>query len=277
MFNKQLNNELQPVLHKPVKIVVLVSAGRHPVSGRTRRAINDAQALELGLKLAAQYAGVLHVLHAGPVQESALRAYLGMGIAEIEVLALPPDIDVLPSLVTRLRELQPQLVLTGSRAESGWGSGCLPYFLAQALDIPIVPNADDIDLPDNAATAEVRQVLARGHRRALDVRLPALVTVDPAAPLPRQSAFARARRGRLRVDPFAIDTAAPPYFGERQPARRRPKRLHIDTTTSAAERLKAITDVAAGHGRMVEPDTAEEAAHVIYRYLIESGLLKSRS
>lgn len=277
MINNSLNNELNSNLKQPVKIVVLVSSGRHPVSGRQRRAINDAQALEMALTLAAQYPVVLHVLHAGRAEESALRSYLGMGVTEIEVLALPPDTDVLPALVTRLSDLQPQIVLTGLRTETGWGSGCLPYFLAQALGLPIIPNADHIALPGAAAVADVHQVLAHGYRRGLDVHLPALITVDPAAPPPRQSAFARARRGQLKINAAAIDTIAPPFFGEVQPARKRPKRLRIDTTTTAADRLKAITEVAAGHGRIVQPGTAQEAAHVIHQYLAGTGLLKSRS
>lgn len=280
MFKTILNKELSTISKQHFKIAVLVSIGRHPVSGRPRRAINDAQALEMslkiGLNLAAKYSVSLSVLHAGEAQESVLRSYLGMGVEEIEVLTLPPDTDILPPLIARLRDLQPRLILTGTRAESGWGSGCLPYCLAQALGFPIAPNADHILLSDAADTAGVHQVLARGYRRALDVHLPAVITVDTAASPPRQSAFARARRGLLRINPITIDTGVPPFFGEMQPARKRPKRLRVDTTTSAAERLKSITEVAAGHGRLVEPGTADEAAKVIYQYLAGSGLLKSR-
>lgn len=281
MFNNLLNSELSVISQQSIRIAVLVSSGRHPVSGRPRRAINDAQALEMALemrlKLATQYPVALHVLHAGLDAEPVLRSYLGMGIDEIEILALPPDTDILPPLAARLCDLQPQLILTGVRAESGWGSGCLPYFLAQRLGFPIVSNADYIALSDTAEIAEVHKVMAHGYRRALDVHLPAVISVDAAAPPPRQSAFARARRGHLKINAIAIDTIAPPFFGEVQPARKRPKRLRVDTATSAAERLKAITEVAAGHSRSVEPGSAEEAAHIIYEYLAETGLVKSHS
>lgn len=271
------------------RIVTLVSAGRHPVSGRARRAINDAQALEMGLGLIDQYPATLQTLHAGhapahaleselrPHLDSYLRPYLGMGLAEIEVLALPPEADVLPTLITRLRELQPQLILTGVQAESGWCSGCLPYFLAQALDRPIVSSVDQIVPGDTFSSAEVRQVLPRGQRRRLEVRLPAVIMIDPAAPAPRQSAFARARRGRLRIHSVITENFPPPFLGDRQPARQRPKRLRIDSALPAADRLRAITETATGHNRLVEPASAAEAARLIHDYLVEHGLLKPQS
>jgi len=55
-----------------LNIVALVSVGAHPLSGRPRRAEQDARAVELGLHLAGER---LQVLHAGDPQQEALRAY----------------------------------------------------------------------------------------------------------------------------------------------------------------------------------------------------------
>ncbi len=261
-----------------IRVAVLVSEGRHPVSIRVRRAVNDAQALELGLRLAAAYPVDLYVLHAGDAQSAALRSYLGMGIEAVQVLAVPPEVDIQPVLANHLRTLEPLLVLTGSRAEAGWGSGCLPYFLAHSLGWPIIPAGDDISLAAHLDKAAIRQVRARGQRRALEASLPAVITVDTAAPLPRQSAFARARNGRINVISGAnIHDLPPPFIGEARPARQRPKRLRVGNAPSAAERLKAITEVATGHGRITAPPTPAEAARVVHQYLVDNGLLKSRT
>jgi len=69
-----------------VDIAVLLSVGRHPASGRARRADLDARALELALGLADT--ARVHAIHAGDPQEPALREYLGMGIGRLTVL--PP-------------------------------------------------------------------------------------------------------------------------------------------------------------------------------------------
>ncbi|MDB6047891.1 MAG: electron transfer flavoprotein subunit beta, partial [Pseudomonas sp.] len=85
-----------PVDNNAIHVVSLVSIGAHPTSGRPRRAEQDARAVELGLQLAGDN---LHVLHAGNVQEPALRAYLGMGLDELHVLEQPEGADALPALV----------------------------------------------------------------------------------------------------------------------------------------------------------------------------------
>ncbi|MBO4970836.1 MAG: electron transfer flavoprotein subunit beta, partial [Pseudomonas sp.] len=107
-----------------IATVALVSIGAHPASGRARRAEQDARAVELGLELAGDS---LHVLHAGNPHEPALRAYLGMGLDELHVLEQPDGADAVPALRDYIREAGVQLVLTGSQAETGEGSGMLPY------------------------------------------------------------------------------------------------------------------------------------------------------
>ena len=69
-----------------LNIIALVSVGAHPTSGRSRRAEQDARAVELGLRLAGER---LQLLHAGDPQEPALRGYLGMGLSEMTVLEQP--------------------------------------------------------------------------------------------------------------------------------------------------------------------------------------------
>ncbi|MGH8433395.1 MAG: electron transfer flavoprotein subunit beta, partial [Pseudomonas sp.] len=168
-----------------LNIIALVSIGAHPSSGRARRAEQDARAVELGLRLAAER---LQVLHAGDTREEALRAYLGMGLAELSVLEQPRGADALPVLASYLSESGAQLVLTGSQAETGEGSGMLPFLLAEKLGWPLVVGLAEVEQVENGV-AQVLQALPRGQRRRLKVRLPFLASVDNAAPTARQSAF----------------------------------------------------------------------------------------
>jgi electron transfer flavoprotein beta subunit len=129
----------------------------------------------------------------------------------------------------------------------------------------------------------VDQALPRGARRRVRVTLPAVVTVHPAAPPPRPFAFAAVRRGRLV--PVAVEAgcaAAPPAAApagaelslEERPWRRRP-RLIAGTSTagSAAERLKAATEVAGGGGRLIVDPAPDEAAREILAFLRGIGVV----
>ena len=251
-----------------VDVAVLVSAGRHPASGRSRMAAADARALELGLRLGPSAA--LHVIHAGDPEEPALRDYLGMGVERLTLLRQPAGADVASALLAHLQSLQPRLILTGTAAEQGEGSGMLPYLLAERLGAVLLSHVAEVSL--EATSLIALQALPRGRRRRLSAPLPALATVALAAAAPRQSAFARARRGRIEI----VDMpAVMPAADERRilPARPKPRRLKLATGGSAAERLKAATEMQAGRGRLLVNPPAEEAARAIYDYLVEEGIL----
>ena len=247
---------------------MLLSAGRHPVSGRARRASLDARALELALALPG---AEVAALHAGEPATPALRDYLGMGLGSLTVLQVEPDSDVLPPLLDRLQERTPDLLLCGQVAEAGEGSGLLPYLLAETLDWPIVAQAAALAV--EGSEAEVLQGLPGGQRRALAVALPCVVTVGSAAPVPRQVAFGPARRGVVEV----IEVPSAPDRGvagrRLSPARSRPKRLKIVRGTSAAERLAAATDQSAKDGQVISGADPRAAAEAIYNALVEEEVL----
>lgn len=254
-----------------LNIITLVSVGAHPTSGRARRAEQDARAVELGLRLAGER---LQVLHAGDPQEEALRAYLGMGLAEIAVLEQPPQADTLPILVDYLREASAQLVLTGSQAETGEGSGMLPFLLAERLGWPLVVGLAEVEKVENGM-AQVLQALPRGQRRRLQVRLPFVASVDNAAPVARQSAFGPARRGQLQAHEVSIVDDELLATAQLQPARPRPKRLKVIKAKTGAERMKAATAKASGGGGQVLKDVSPQAgAEAIFKLLVEEGVLR---
>lgn len=253
------------------KVISLVSVGAHPTSGRSRRAEQDSRAVELGLQLAGDS---LQVLHAGDPHEEALRAYLGMGLAKLEVLEQPSGADVLGPLGDYLRDAGAQLVLTGSQAETGEGSGMLPYLLAERLGWPLVVGLAEVESIDNG-TAQVLQALPRGQRRRLKVRLPFLASVDNAAPKPRQSAFGPARRGVLAAHEVEIVDDELFSNAELLPAKPRPKRLKVIKAKSGADRMKAATAKASGGGGQVLKDVSPQAgAEAILKLLVEEGVLR---
>src|SRR5690348_16298234 len=178
-----------------IDVAVLLSIGRHPASRRSRRADLDSRALELTLRLG--QAVRLHAVHAGDPAEPALDDYLGMGLQALTVLRQPPGVDVFPAIAHHLAGLAPALVLCGTGAEIGEGSGMLPYMLARELGTALLPSIAELTLEDSGITA--LQALPRGRRRRLKAALPAIATVDPSAPTARQSAFLRARAGVIET------------------------------------------------------------------------------
>lgn len=254
-----------------LNIVALISVGAHPTSGRTRRAEQDARAVELGLRLAGER---LQLVHAGDPEEEALRGYLGMGLTELTVLKQPRGADALPVLAEHLANAGAQIVLTGSQAETGEGSGMLPYLLAERLGWPLVVGLAEVESVENG-NALVLQALPRGQRRRLKVRLPFLASIDSAGPSARQSAFGPARRGQLNAAAVPVTEDELLADAQLQPARPRPKRLKVIQGKTAADRLKAATAKASGDGGQVLRDVSpEEGAEAIFKLLREEGVLR---
>lgn len=259
-------------------ISVLVSAGIHPASGRARRSQLDARAVELGLGLAGTG---LNLLHAGDPANPCLREYLGMGLPSMQVLAVEPSQDPLPALLWQLEQQCPQILLAGCAAEQGEASGLLPYLVAKKLGWPLVNNIAGIRSVENGY-AELLQALPRGQRRVVRVRLPFVATVDKAAPAPRQSAFAVARRGQLDVlgipSEVVSKCAAVADSVDIQPARKRPRRLAAAMDSgpkSAADRFKAATAKQASSGNTVmNNQPVSEQAQAIFKLLLEEGVVR---
>ena len=256
-------------------VAVLLSIGRHPVSGRARRAATDAQALEMALAMRPRR---LTAIHAGPAADGeALRAYLGMGLERLTLLHLPEGSDPVEPLIAHLRQFDPSLVLTGRQAEDGEGSGMLPYLIARGLDAAVVPDVVGIgsaDTPDSMPGAvDLVQALPRGQRRALIATVRLIATVHPSAPPARASAFGPARRGV--IEPVAVQATADLFLPdcEHRPWRPKPKLMRVKRGGSALDRLKAATESKSGKGQLLVNPIAEAGALAIYDSLVEQGML----
>lgn len=264
----------QSITGTEVKIVALISVGKHPQSGRVRRADQDSRGVELGMKLAGLREHSLEVLHAGDPQEQSLRSYAGMGLHAVKVLALDTAADAVMPLGEYLQQSAADIVLTGVRAESGESSGMMPYQLAEKLGWPIVPRVADI-VSVEAGVAEVLQALPRGQRRSLKVRLPFIASVDSAAEDARQSAYGPASRAVMDIEIVNSSTDQLREGWSDAPARKRPKRLKVIKAKTAAERFKAATAKSQGEGgRVMQNEPAVEQAQAIFDLLKEEGVLR---
>ncbi|MCW8328460.1 electron transfer flavoprotein subunit beta [Photobacterium sp. SDRW27] len=268
------------MLCEPLQIMVLVSTGMHSLTGRPCRASLDAQAIELALQQSGAVNEVVHAGHADESEQSALRDYLGMGIGQITVLKLPELFDPVSALAQYVNEAEPDLVLCGEQAEWGEASGLLPYLLADQLGWAIVPHIAGLaGVADGHI--ELLQALPRGQRRKIQVKQPAVVTINGAAPQARQSAFSKARDGIIKVLESELKSEFEPAADSElsqwqlQPAKPRPKRLKSITANTAAERMKAaITVTQSQAGKVLQDSSPQQAAEAILALLREEGILK---
>ncbi|WP_417583862.1 electron transfer flavoprotein subunit beta [Nitrincola sp.] len=260
-------------LASPCKVAALLSIGQHPITGRARRADQDARALEMALNLSDVRLLPVHAGWVDDTSEAALRGYLGMGVPELHLLQQPAEADVVPVLEAFVRQQQVSLVLCGGRAESGEGSGMLPYLLAQRLGWPVISGLAEIEQL-KAGSVTLLQALPRGQRRRLKVTLPAVLALDSAAPVARQSAFGPARRGELIQQGSEVTADLDRSDWDFQPARKRPKRLKIIKASSARDRFKAAAAKAeASGGQVLQNQPADVAADAILKMLLEEGVL----
>ncbi|TNC07703.1 electron transfer flavoprotein subunit beta [Methylobacterium terricola] len=264
-----------------MKIAVLLSAGRHPVSSTAVLPRLEAQAIRIATRLGAAFgvpdeAAAPFGLHAGP-DAAAVADALGQGLGRLEHIALSEGADPVPALAARLAATAPDLILAGRRGQGGGESGIVPYALAAALDRPLIADVVAVAPGDEAGTLRLDQSLGRGALRRVVVRGPVLATVHPDAPAPLAYAFGRARRGTIvSLGPTADPGAGPVIPVEERPYRRRPKVVKgAPAGGSAAERLKAATGEsgAASRGRLLVDPDPEEAAREILAYLRRIGVV----
>lgn len=252
-----------------MKITVLLSAGLHPISGRPCPVPVELQAVRLGVDLGGEIVG----LHAGP-DAAMLRDALGHGLPRLDHIAVPEGSDPTPSLAAKLRDIGPSLILAGRMAQGGEDTGTLPYTLARALGLPIVADAVALYPGPEDGTLTVEQALPKGARRRVVVKLPAVVTVHPAAPAPLPFAFAVARRGMIETAP-GLNAPLPETAIEQRPYRKRPKLIATSAAgASAADRLRAATQTASAGGRLMVAPAPEQAAREILAHLRAIGVLR---
>jgi len=254
---------------KLTRIAVLVSVGRHPVSGVARYSRNDAAALEMGRTLSRQHGAWLDTLHAGDPANPALEDYLALGAERIEVLACDDASDAVAALATRLQGYD--LVLTGTCAEGAFDSGMLPYQLADVLGYPLVGAAVEASLAQGRIS--VRQFLPKGVRRRVETVLPAVVAVHPLASVTPRYAYARQRAGAIDVTHVKPPVDADAAQWSVTATQRKPVRLAAQEKRSGHARMLSATTTESRGGSVVIEGTSVEKAQVMLGYLREHQLI----
>ncbi|WP_210321379.1 FAD-binding protein [Devosia beringensis] len=250
-----------PDLANP-RVLVLASLGRNPVNGAARPNRDDLLALEMARGL-----GETTMLHAGNPDEAAIGDYLAYGATTIDVVPAVPGQDIAEALVAQAAGHD--LILTGSRAEGGEGSGLVPYLVAERLGWPVVTQAIAVTVSDGHA--DITQALPKGQRRHVRVRLPAVIAVDPRAPVTPFYAFARRTAGQVvQHEPTAtpaLDTA-----WRLEPAKRPVKFKAKDQKTGHARMLSAIVAETRG-GAVIATGSPADKAQAILAYLRTHNLI----
>lgn len=247
-------------------ILALLSLGRHPVSGRARPAERDARALTLALAIADCTGSAVIGAHAG-LPHDALRDYLGMGLSRLVVLEVADGGDCVAALTGFARAITPRLILAGSAAEAGGGTGLVPYLIAEKLGVALAPSV--VAITPAGQGFNLTQALPRGERRSLAATAPIVATVDLQAPAPRQVARGPAMRGKIerQTTPTGALPAVTPIVVATRPARVRPKRIGPAAAGGATSTNRRL---------LVEP-SPREAAEEILKFLEAERLLPKRA
>lgn len=235
-----------------MKAVVLLSAGRHPVSLHPALPRTEAQAIRLALSLGADLTG----LHIGPDATTVAQAF-GHGLPRLVHVAAEDGVDPVAEIAALADVRAAGLILAGPRTQGGEETGLVPYAVAHALGLPIVADAVSIVPGAVAGQLVIDQARPRGARRRFTVAGPVVVTVSPraAAPLPFAHArFAAGRAARRAAGTVPAATATPLSEG---PHRHRPKLI--------------VTADGGGDHRLMTGPTPEEAARAILDHLAAIG------
>jgi len=249
-----------------VSVAVLVSSGRHPVSGQARACRSDAVALALGRRIAGES---VHVIHAGDPHDAALQDYLALGAARIGVVPAASGSDICGALAAQLAGVD--LILTGSRTEYGPGSGLLPYSLAHALGRPVI--ADVLSVEIGADEVRIRQFLPKGRRRTIAAALPLVLAVHPSAVSEMPYAHARRLAGRIEVLGVEPIESQPPTVSPATVAPRRLVPLTAEAGLDGHARMLSYVQSQAKGGAVAFEGSSVDKAQILLTYLREHQLV----
>lgn len=237
----------------------------------------DQAALEMALRLAAAegsdatgpYGGV-RVLAAGPAgAERILRHALAVGATEVERIDIPITLEsraVARSLAGAIRDRSEDTtwVICGDYSLDR-GSGSVPAFIAAALDRPQALGLVGLEIGHNAAELRGIRRLDGGRREVLELRAPAVLSVE--------GSLARLRRARIADELQAQRATIPVRPGPREPLdsplsihpyRPRPRVLPAPRQADTLSRVRELTgDTAGHHGETVVLEPADAARRIV--------------
>jgi len=225
-----------------------------------------------------------------PSAEKGLRNCLALG-ADRAILLCDPDFDGSDSYATgvalakAIATLEYNLVLCGARSSDS-NAGFVGAVLAENLGLPLVSEVTCVEVFDSERMT-VHKNLEKGNRAVIEVRLPALLTVEAGINEPRYASLPsiiaaqrkRVERFDLRalgLSPRDVGSGASrtKVLGLSLP-KPRPKRLFTpDSNLSAAERMRQVMSggITQKSGELLEGDP-DDVASKLLQFLLEQGLV----
>ncbi|MGA0879373.1 MAG: hypothetical protein ACO3SP_09675, partial [Ilumatobacteraceae bacterium] len=206
---------------------------------------------------------------AGPrAAENVLRSALAVGVDEVRRI----DLDSGTSSAAVAEYLAPALsdcqwIWCGDYS-SNRGSGSVPAFLAGELRYGQALGLISVDLPSVAGSPlVVRRRLDGGRREVLEVRGPAVLSVEgSAARLRRASLRQSMAASKVRIHVNEVDQVADMAdHGSLRPFRPRPRVVSAPEGRSALERVRRVTETSStkGHGEVVELEPRPAAERIM--------------
>jgi len=265
-------------------LTVLVSTRIYPTSGRATRSRADAAAVALA-QMALGDRSEPRLCTVGDMPESVMRDYLAQGVGRIVRLRHRNDGgegDVVAALEGACRDGGP--VLAGPRAESGFGSGLLPYALARCLQWPVINEVVDL-LREPDGGWRVVQALPRGDRhswrleRGVAAVLVTSTRLEQREDLPRRYSWVAAQAGHI-VE-AAVGTSRPAQgkgaAWNLEPARKQRRPLAPVSTESGAARMARATgsaDSGRKGGTVIREGSVTEKAQLLLDHLCKLSLVR---
>jgi electron transfer flavoprotein beta subunit len=193
----------------------------------------------------------IDVITVGPVRAvEVLKRPMGMGADNGIHLRTPTDEDSRPAAVaawlaeySRRREYD--LILCGSMSEDGM-HGQVGPMLASHLNLPFATQVIDIKLGSDASWLSIEREIEGGAREMLEIRMPALLSLQPGINRPRYPSLSKLLRANHQ-EPETIPTktwgpagASIDCLGLVAPERRRASQVLTGSALEKAERLAKI-------------------------------------
>lgn len=270
-----------------------LTASVHADSRRSDLSLPDAAALEHGLRMAGAWDAAAAAVAVGPVEIDAVLASasaLGADPLRVECgahstpegphalhpaeVAGDPEV-VAAALAAAIRSLgEASVVVCGDRAP--WhGTGAVPALLAHHLGFAQALGLVHLEADSSPSTLRAKRRLDGGWRESLEVRLPAVVSVEAAGIRLRRAALAASLAAAGRAAPvFRAAGAGRSALTFGAPVPYRPRARPVPAPSGAVrERLMALTGALAERepARIVGPLGAADAAGELLAYLERGG------
>lgn len=210
----------------------------------------DEFAVEEALKLkeAAGTGEVIVLTLGGEDAQPAMRTAMAMGadsgiLLKAENTELADGLSVARALSAEIKDISPDLVLTGKMAIDGYGHQ-VAVMLAELLDMPALPTAKSLEIAEGKATV-VRDI--EGGKETITASLPCVVTAEKGLNDPRYPALKgimQAKRKPLEIKEISLADQGLEILEMSYPPKKPDGRIVGEGAGAAEELIKLLRDEA---------------------------------